>query len=307
MRRNRFLLGIVFVALVTSCGTLKTVRGSWAQKSVKAPEWEMKGYGPQLASKFGLMSLFAETVYRRTYDREMPSTISTCGKEESEDVNFLMPWVVQGGEKFTWNRLLVSEVTEVEPCYSGGGLFYETYVLRDEDETILEAVIAYRGTDGPIEDMKTNLAAAFGREPPQYKDAKVRLQPLVEYLTKASPMINIYAVGHSLGGGLAQQAGYLSSDIAEVFAFNSSPITNWSSLALAKKEEIGIKEHYPVIYRVNHGGEGLGIVRYISSLFTSSRFNRYDVDFQLTEKKAVSGHAMKLISCRLAEEVAAFG
>ena len=78
-------------------------------------------------------------------------------------------------------------------------------------------------------------------------------------------------------------------------------------MALAKEKEVGIREHYPVIYRVNHGGEGLGIVRYISSLFTSSRFNRYDVDFQITEKKAVSGHAMKLISCRLADEVAIFG
>lgn len=306
MKLKSIGIGFCLALLGTSCGTLKTFRGDLAQRHIESPEGELAGYGAELATKFGLMSLFAETVYRRPYDGSKDSRISVCGDAESKDAGFLMPWVIKDNEKFAWSRYYVGKAIDVEPCFSGGGLYYETYVLKNSNDSIIEAVISYRGTDGLYHDMRTNLAAAFGREPAQYAEAKKRLKPLVKHLKGVSPDVNIYAVGHSLGGGLAQQAGYVSSEIEEVFTFNTSPITNWSSLALAKDTDIGIENHYPIIYRLNHGGEGLQPIRYITTLFTSARFNRYDIDIQITERKAVSGHAMRLISCRLAEEINSF-
>ncbi len=299
-------LAILLLALIASCGVFKTARGKYAQRHVPPAEGELKGYGKHLASKFGLMSLFAETAYRRTYDINEDSTNSTCVTAQPSYNDSLLPWSILDGKKYSWNRLQISEPTDIEPCFSGGGLFYETYVLEDDKGILLEAVIAYRGTDGLVDDMKTNLAAAVGFEPPQYAIAKSKLIPLVEYLRTISKEIKIYATGHSLGGGLAQQAGYLSKEIDEVFAFNSTPVTNWSSLALAKADEYGIENHYPVIYRVNHGGEGLDPIRYISTNFTSARFNRYDIDIQITKRKAVSGHGIRLITCILAREILDF-
>ena len=61
-----------------------------------------------------------------------------------------------------------------------------------------------------------------------------------------------------------------------------------------------------MIYRVNHGGEGLDPIRYISTNFTSARFNRYDIDLQIAKRKAVSGHGIRLITCILAREILDF-
>ena len=303
---GKFAVLIVLVLAIGGCGVLKTARGGYSQRNVEPPEGELKGYGNHLASKFGLMSLFAETVYRRTYDFESSSRISACDDPQSEHFDFLMPWANHRGERYSWKRLYISQPTDIEPCFSGGGLYYETYVLENSQGKPLEAVIAYRGTDGLKNDMRTNFSAAIGIEPPQYATAKKKLIPLLNYLKSISSEIKIYATGHSLGGGLAQQAGYLSNDIVEVFAFNSTPITNWSSLALAKDGEIGIENHYPVIYRVNHGGEALGPVRFISTNLTSARYNRYDIDVQITKRKLASGHGIRLIACALANEILNF-
>jgi len=303
---EKLVLVMGLVLVVGVCGVLKTIRGGYAQRQVKPPKGELKDFGNYLASKFGLMSLFAETVYRRTYDSESSSRISACGDPQSENFNFLMPWANHLGERYSWKRLYIPQPNDIEPCFSGGGLYYETYVLENSQGIYLEAVVAYRGTDGLKNDMKTNFSAAIGFEPPQYAMAKTKLIPLINYLKSKSSGIKIYATGHSLGGGLAQQAGYLSNDIEAVFAFNSTPVTNWSSLALAKDSEIGIQNHYPVIYRINHGGEALGPIRFISTHLTSARYNRYDINIQVAKRKVASGHGIRLIVCALAKEIVDF-
>jgi len=300
MKVNKLVWIIAVLFVITSCGTLKTFRASQSVKKKGVTAEELAEYGEELAGKFGLMALFAESVYRRSSDLESKDIITECGDENSPDADYLMPWAEVDGTRYSWGRLFNSEVMDAEPCYSDGGLYYETYVLRDLSGAIMEAVIAYRGTDGFKDDMVTNLSAAFGIEPHQYADARSRLKNLVTYLLKVNSEIKIYAVGHSLGGGLAQQAGYLSKDINEVFVFNTSPITNWSSVALKGD----IENHYPTIYRINHGGEILGPIRFITTSFTSSRYNRFDITFQVTEKNLIKGHAMKIIACRFAEGVA---
>jgi hypothetical protein len=111
----------------------------------------------------------------------------------------------------------------------------------------------------------------------------------------------IYTTGHSLGGGLAQEAGYLSGDIKEVFAFNSSPVTNWSYL----RPQSAVKQAYPIFHRVNHGGELLETPRFVSTAFTQARFGRHDLTLQFLDKKSISGHSMSVLACHFADLIAA--
>ena len=161
-------------------------------------------------------------------------------------------------------------------------------------------MIAFRGTENSGSqlwlDWKTNLTGALGLEPPQYRLAARHIPELVRALKEENADIRIYAVGHSLGGGLAQQAGYLSRDVLEVFTFNTSPVTNWTTLALNGK----VDKKYPIIHRIYNGGEVLGGIRSVSTLFTKARYGRHDIGIQIKPKRLLSGHSMTLLSCHLA-------
>lgn len=168
-----------------------------------------------------------------------------------------------------------------------------------------EAVIAFRGTENTeheaFYDWSTNLAAAFGIEPRQYALARDKLPGLIRALKQTfGDALVIHAVGHSLGGGLAQQAGYLSREVRAVFTFNTSPVTNWSSLRLAG----AVDNPYPIIHRVYHGGEILEKVRFVTTSATNARYGRHDVGLQFSQRSSFGGHAMQILACHFAEILA---
>lgn len=168
---------------------------------------------------------------------------------------------------------------------------------------ITKAVIAYRGTENRSgqtwPDWSTNVANALGFEPRQYVLARERLETLTAGLLAESgaKALPIYAVGHSLGGGLAQQAGYLSRNITEVYAFNTSPVTNWTNLRLQGL----VKNGYPIIHRVHNGGEGLAGIRATATATTAARHGRHDIGIQFGEKELIAGHSMAMLACGFAK------
>lgn len=187
------------------------------------------------------------------------------------------------------------------PCLDKDGLFYETYIYRPTEGTPTEAVIAFRGTENypfsqAIADWKANPWAALGIEPSQYRIARSQIPKVIERLRQENGDIPIYAVGHSLGGGLAQQTGFLSRHITEVFTFNTSPVTNWTWLSLNHQ----IENEYPRIYRVFHTGEILEKVRFVTTNFTSTSYGRYDIGVQYESKSHIEGHSIKVITCKFA-------
>ncbi|WP_054690765.1 lipase family protein [Desulfosarcina cetonica] len=107
-----------------------------------------------------------------------------------------------------WSRWRGSSHIASEPCYDHNGLFYETYIYIS-GSTIQEAVIAFRGTENTgsqfWHDWTTNLANFFGFEPKQYKIAAEKIPKVIEALKSENPKVEIYATGHSLGGGLANK------------------------------------------------------------------------------------------------------
>jgi len=96
---------------------------------------------------------------------------------------------------------------------------------------------------------------------------------------------------------LAQQAGYLSKHVLEVFTFNTSPVTNWSHLRLEGK----IDNAYPIFHRVYHGGEILEKIRFVTTSLTHARFGRHDLGLQLDSRSSFGGHSMQIIACTFAE------
>jgi hypothetical protein len=73
--------------------------------------------------------------------------------------------------------------------------------------------------------------------------------------------IKFSSAGHSLGGGLAQQAAYASKYIETVYAFDPSPVTGYSSVKKQDRKENckGLK-----IYRIWEQGEILLYLRIIT-------------------------------------------
>jgi hypothetical protein len=253
-----------------------------------------------MANRYGLMALFAETVYRGELHKNVRDEMGCKYLEPGweGDGQYGMPKVP--GSASGWERW-IPMVSGEPPCINDkNGLYYETYVYRGGDGSIQEAVIAFRGTENRLgqtaSDWRSNLSAAFGIEPAQYRTAREHLPALITRLTtttEGNPNIKIFAVGHSLGGGLAQQAGYLSSDIKEVFTFNTSPVTNWTRL----RREGLVKQGYPIIHRLYHGGEALEAPRFVATSATSARYGRHDVGVQFGRRKFAEGHSMKILAC----------
>ncbi|WP_418317914.1 DUF6792 domain-containing protein [Piscinibacter sakaiensis] len=313
---SRFLLRIsstlLLAAALSGCGAALTYYASLPQNDagndLSEPSLASDVFLTEMAREFGLMALFADVVYRRDIpaDRRIGSGCNYLGGDDAKVPSFGMPHGgPQDGRWKRWNP----KIDGVQPCFDASGLYYETYVFEDGDGKLRQAVIAFRGTENRgsqfFYDWSSNLTAFLGFEPNQYTLVRERLPAILAALSArfradGTPPL-IHATGHSLGGGLAQQAGYMSKDVAAVYTFNTSPVTNWSHLRL----DGGIGNAYPIFHRVYHGGEILEKIRFISTSFTDARYGRHDIGLQLAPRRAFGGHSMKIISCEFANLIAA--
>lgn len=273
----------------------------------------------EMSERFGLMALLSEAVYRREIvkkDRDAKGCayLNETASEPDPDRSkrpYGLPQDKDG--KTGWMRWTPQPASDaVKPCLEHeSGLHYETYVYKNKDGKFEEAVIAFRGTENregqAFKDWRSNAAAFLGFEPAQYAEAQVHMEPLIQalqaVLEPGGADARIYATGHSLGGGLAQQAGYLSKGIKEVYTFNTTPVTNWSKLRLKEK----VANAYPVFHRVYHGGEFLEKVRFVSTSFTGARYNRHDLGVQFQDRTNFGGHSMQILACEFARLIASRG
>jgi Lipase (class 3) len=295
---------------LSGCGAAVTFYASRASNNGTNDTAEFKPESDQflvdMAQRFGLMALFAEAVYRRDLpraarDQDGCAYLATAAAGAAAPT-YGMPQTTTG----RWVRWAPQPKAGVVPCLGDeSGLHYETYVYERTPGQIEEAVIAFRGTENRsgqmFNDWRSNVAAFFGLEPTQYAVARQRMLPLIDELKRvlahqgAEP--RIFVTGHSLGGGLAQQTGYLSKAVKEVYTFNTTPVTNWSHLRL-----LGLVQNaYPIFHRVYHGGEFLEKVRFVSTSATQARFGRHDIGLQLNGRTSFAGHSIQVIACGFAE------
>lgn len=295
---------VIFALLLGGCGLVLTPYAAMKKfehpEVIEDPSNFDDAFIQGVAEEFGILALFAHVVYREDL-RLAGSHDRACAYLDSEvEDRYGMPYAQDVAER--WMRWKGPKA-----CIDDrdNGLFYETYIHGGSQDMPQEAVIAFRGTENFkgqfFQDWKTNLSALFGFEPAQYRLARAYIPELIAGLQAANKGIRIQVVGHSLGGGLAQQAGYQSALVERVVTFNTSPVSNWTYLRLNHE----VRNRYPLIYRIYHGGEILEKVRFITTAFTATRFNRYDLGLQFDYKKSFEGHAMRIVSCTLAQMVAA--
>ena len=168
-------------------------------------------------------------------------------------------------------------------------------------------VLVFRGTDSTsISDWLSNLrwVLPFIRlvSTDQYEYTIDVIPGLVAEISSKykETGVEIMAAGHSLGGGLAQQAGYTSPVINTVYAFASSPVTGFYSIESAERKKNKLGMH---IYCVFEHGEILAYVRwFMKGLLPVAKQDPKIVEARynlFTDDDPVGQHSMRNFACRL--------
>jgi pimeloyl-ACP methyl ester carboxylesterase len=92
----------------------------------------------------------------------------------------------------------------------------------------------------------------------KFRQVRANIHHLIEWLRDRFGKFRLVAVGHSLGGGLAQQAAYASGGFDEVVAFNPIFVTGWFETATEEVRRANAQNLH--IFRVYEDGEILAFL-----------------------------------------------
>jgi hypothetical protein len=172
-----------------------------------------------------------------------------------------------------WRLIYAEKETKAFPCIPERvfctdplpGLGVQIWVRKGR--VCEEAVIAFRGTDGgSADDWLSNLRWITRLLPlyDQYEQVQDHAPEFIQAILDDPCFMprrtRVLAVGHSLGGGLAQQAAYRDGRIGHVFAFDPSFVTGYYDIHVPDRERNarGLK-----IERVYEHGEILAYPRFV--------------------------------------------
>lgn len=181
----------------------------------------------------------SDIAYERNDSRPVELSELLCGEHGTSGVN-IVDMAIIAAETYApresprkqllspdWEKVAFSTVDRKElfPNERISGLHFDFWINASKSI----GVISFRGTSD-IWDWHANmhpLSKYLGINT-QYQKVRRAAPQMVAFLNdKTGELGRIYAVGHSLGGGLAQHAVYSNADIARAFVFNSSPVTGW--------------------------------------------------------------------------------
>ncbi|MDF3846252.1 hypothetical protein P3W55_31520 [Pseudomonas citronellolis] len=201
-------------------------------------------------------------------------------------------------------------------------LFFSVWEHRtgQENDHVSEVAIVFRGTEADqLEDWLSNARWFI----PKWLKNEDQYGITRDYVAKAFEAevrnrikqgrlpsnVTIIALGHSLGGGLAQQFAYALPQnpldpirVKRVIAFNSSPVTGWNGTANPPRDENakGLE-----IDRIFEHGEVLAYIRLPINIFVPPNRRSSivkDIRFNLKEiPSGIGNHVSRFFACRLAE------
>lgn len=227
------------------------------------------------ADMFLSYSLLSQQAYQdRVYDNMRPdfTNLKYCYSGGAASCTDLMPRARSILNQ--WRIIYASNKKEEFPCAPGrspcteplAGLGVQIWVRRGS--FCSEAVVAFRGTDfQSSEDWISNLRWLLRLLPvyDQYEQVQDHTPRFVRAIENERCFVRgktrIVAVGHSLGGGLAQQAAWMSKGIRHVYAFDPSIVTGSSDKHV--RQVIDHNSRGLKIERIYEHGEVIAYLRYL--------------------------------------------
>jgi pimeloyl-ACP methyl ester carboxylesterase len=165
-----------------------------------------------------------------------------------------------------WRRITLPKYV----CPAGqicAGEVGEQLWIRSDGKTCREAVVVFRGTvASSYDDWLANLHW-FHRMTPvadYYDQARGNIDAVVAAAVKQGCGRRIIAVGHSLGGGLAQHVSYAHPKIRNVYAFDPSLVVGSTDFNLLGLEIHRKDAKFDYVYE---HGEILAFLRFIGRQF----------------------------------------
>jgi pimeloyl-ACP methyl ester carboxylesterase len=137
-------------------------------------------------------------------------------------------------------------------------LYFEVWERALPDA--VEVAVVFRGTH-EWKDWWSNLRWVTRFIPIGWDQYDLTRSEIVKVVSRAKQRhrtVQMVTAGHSLGGGLAQQAAYAHPEITHVYAFDSSPVTGFRSVPQPARDA---NRQGIVIDRVYERGEILAYVR----------------------------------------------
>ena len=268
-------------------------------------------------------ALISEAAYRRSLDRgkagdkeralakEASLSIAKSGSGGADcgDVDSML-------EQEGWERWTTFPDAALEAEMGASNLRAEVW----QSDKLAAVVVAFGGTVFTSgKDWKSNLRWFIPTHEDEYTDLVKHFAPafVTEFAHRlAAPeglklrSATLYATGHSLGGGLAQQFAYAMpttggvKPVARVYAFDPSPVTGFYSVGKRTRD---INKRGLSIDRIYERGEILAILRSFTSLiYPPSKVDpkvrgvRFSLFYSLD---AVAGHSMIRLACGLRQIV----
>jgi hypothetical protein len=158
----------------------------------------------------------------------------------------------------------------------------------------VEVAVVFRGTH-EWKDWWSNLRWVTRFVPIGWDQYDLTRSEIVKVVARAKQRhrtVQMVMAGHSLGGGLAQQAAYAHPEIKQVYAFDSSPVTGFRSVPQPARDA---NRQGIVIDRVYERGEILAYVRtFLRKLIPLSLKDPAitEIRFNVTKGDPVQQHSM---------------
>lgn len=294
------LIGIILV--IASCSSFKVKTcaknikwyGSGDVHRMRNSEYRIEFSNPgNVADKLLLYAALAHLSY---YD--LTSSCIDHGKDikDKELYSDVKSYVQQNG----W-----TQITEnVSNCNDDIGLYFGAWIKESKsDASEHEVMLVYRGTENDnFNDWTYGNFRWFTRpfkiknQFPRSREETGKLMTFIE--TKYGKNIRYTTVGHSLGGGLAQNILYAFPDkVAQAFTFDPSPVTmytdqnkkNQMESCDCKKNELGGETR---IYRIYESGEVLSHLRYPLKLAINLNRHVSEIRFAFKKGSTFGQHSM---------------
>jgi hypothetical protein len=275
----RFAAIAMAAAMLTGCAQLHLTQGpdQVIQRTEGQDNYDVKQVAGPTAARVLPYALLAEQAYdSRVYAKHRIAPRATdCISDDAQNCDTLRDsrrvaaWLDQW--RYVWS---CDGPKECEVRISGqnepvGGLGVQIWARKGKPCS--EGVIAFRGTmQGNKGDWESNFHWILRAFPvyDQYDQVRDHIGDFVAHIERdkcyRAGATQITAVGHSLGGGLAQLAAYSDPNIRRVYAFDPSMVTGYYSVDPRNRDENvkGLR-----MERIYEHGEILAYARYVMRQF----------------------------------------